>query len=136
MNGAQYGKDTSLDCAKCTKIISKTLYVVFSIAVLAFLVVLFVKGAQDYAKGTLARGALQRSQAFAPWRNQTSFPPERQIRSDIDVVISSPSLEGNPIDPSDILKVRYHAGLQFNRIAKKTIHSLKYTIAPNMNTFC
>lgn len=108
VSGAHYGKNPSLDCERCIEHFWKALYVLLSIAVLVGLTVLFVKRAKVYAQETLSRGVLLRSQAFAPSTDRTSLPTERHSRSNVQVVVSHSSLEGNELDPADILKVSFH----------------------------
>lgn len=102
--GTRYGKNPSLDCERCIKNTWKAIYVLLCIAVLVGLTVLFEKGAKSYAENTLSGSALLRSSAFSPSnQSASSLPTERHCGNHVHVKQSS--LEGNAMDPEDILKV-------------------------------
>lgn len=99
----QYGKDSSLNCSKCMGTFRLVMYVLFCVAVLAVLTILFVKGASDYAKETLTRGSLPHAQTFPAWEAQNAGEITSWLSQNLSADETADDSEA--IEPEDILKV-------------------------------
>lgn len=99
-----YGKSPSMTCEECPK--WYILYPRLALAIIQMMItsLLFIKGANDYAKDTLSRGTLQRSQMINA-RSLEEYLHGHGMEEAFEENVNGLHQQRTLLDPTDILKV-------------------------------